>query len=65
MMEAYKRWYDQKYYIHKDTVDPLNVIWTNDIKYAKKFDSYAEAIKFCCDFLGFSIWKTYDPLYIY
>lgn len=41
-------------------VYPINIILTDDIKYAKEFDSYSEVVKFCCDFLGFSILKRYD-----
>jgi hypothetical protein len=52
---AYKIWFDTKHFIHKDTTDELNVIWTTDIKEAKCFHKWNEAYDFFYDLLGFHI----------
>lgn len=62
-MVAYKIWHDTKYFIHKNSTNELNVQWTENINDAKIVNNYSEAIKFFCDVLKFSIWKTYDNLY--
>ncbi len=64
-MKAYKIWYDTKFFIHKDTTDELNVIWTENIKDAKDVKNYAEAVNFFFDKLGFSLnLSKYDPLHL-
>ena len=64
-MKAYKYWYGTKHYIHKDTTDELNVIWTVNEKNAKVVRNYAEAVKFFFDILGFSLnLSKPDPLYL-
>jgi len=64
-MKAYKKWYDTKHFIHKDTTDEINVFWTTDVKEAKEVDNYAEAVRFFFDLLGFSLnLSKPDPLYL-
>ena len=65
-MVAYKKWYDTKYYIHKDTTDELNVQWTDNIKDAKVVKNFAEAVRFLFDKLGFSLNSSkYDALHLW
>jgi hypothetical protein len=40
---AYKIWYDEPYYIHKDS-NPDNLIWTTYIKYAMRFNNYVSEL---------------------
>ena len=66
-MKAYKIWNDTKHFIHKDTTNELNVVWTENINDAldsddlfkdKQWPSYTKAVKFFFDELGFS----FNPL---
>ena len=63
-MIAYKVWNDTRHFIHKDTTDELNVIWTTNINDALNTDnlykesglpSFAKAYEFFFDTLGFNI----------
>lgn len=70
-MKAYKIWYDTKYFIHKSTINELNVTWTTDIKDAKDTGGrthldqkgYTPAVKFYEDTLGFNVHARYDTLH--
>jgi hypothetical protein len=63
-MKAYKIWYDEKHFIHKDTTDQLNVMWTTNIEDAKEIPHRGEAINFFFFHLGFSLnLSKPDPLY--
>ena len=64
-MKAYKIWYDTKYFIHKDTTNELNIIWTENSNDAKEVKNYVEAVKFFFDLLGFSLNPSkYDALHL-
>jgi hypothetical protein len=72
-MKAYKIWHDTKYFIHKDTINDLNVIWTNNINDALDADnlyigsglpSYSKAVRFFFDLLGFNLYNRYDQLHL-
>jgi hypothetical protein len=64
-MVAYKRWHGTKNFIHKDTTNELNVVWTENIEDAKDLDSFSEACKFFFDKLGFSSNPSkYDALHL-
>ena len=63
-MIAYKVWHDTKHFIHKDTTDELNVIWTENIADAKRVSGLGEAVKFFEKKLGFNLNKRYDALHL-
>ena len=63
-MLAYKRWYDTKYFIHKNTTNDLDVCWTTDATQALNVDTmyqnlniapYSKAMRFFFDELGFDL----------
>lgn len=63
-MKAYKIWNDTKVFIHRDTINKLQVVWTENIDQALDTDdlyketslpSYSKAVKFFFDELGFSM----------
>lgn len=63
-MIAYKIWHDTKHFIHKDTTDEANVIWTTNIDDALDADNLdfgtwlppmAKAVRFFHETLGFSL----------
>lgn len=63
-MKAYKIWHDEKNYIHKDSTDDLNVMFTTNPDDAKEVGSFREACEFFCDHLGFSLNPSkYDALH--
>ena len=64
-MKAYKIWYDEKNFIHKDTTNEMNLKWTTEENEAKEVSSFREAVDFFFDTLGFSLnLSKPDPLYL-
>lgn len=54
-MKAYKIWYDEKNFIHKDTTNEMNLKWTTEENEAKEVSSFREAVEFFFDTLGFDL----------
>lgn len=54
-MKAYKIWYDEKNFIHKDTTNEMNLRWTTEEDEAKEVSSFREAVDFFFDKLGFNL----------
>lgn len=64
-MKAYKIWYDEKNFIHKDTTNEMNVKWTTEEGEAKDVPSFREAVEFFFDKLGFDLNSSRPhPLYL-
>lgn len=64
-MKAYKIWYDEPHYIHKDTTNDLNLKWTTDVTQAKDVSTYEQAVDFFFNKLDFSLNLSIpDPLYL-
>ncbi len=53
-MKAYKIWYEEKNFIHKDTTNEMNLKWTTEENEAKEVSSFREAVDFFFDTLGFN-----------